>query len=106
MKVIVTRPRGQAQPLVGRIEELGFEVVECPLIEIIRTSDEPIDCAVRQQNPRVRHSIERYLWLGEKNAHHAADCSAVRKPWNRLRLPSRFEATALIPAAFAALRTS
>ena len=45
MKVIVTRPRAQAQPLVGRIEELGHEVVECPLIEIIRTSDEPIDCA-------------------------------------------------------------
>jgi uroporphyrinogen III methyltransferase / synthase len=45
MKVIVTRPRTQAQPLVGRIEQLGYEVVECPLIEIIRTSDEPIDCA-------------------------------------------------------------
>jgi uroporphyrinogen III methyltransferase / synthase len=45
MKVIVTRPRAQAQPLVGRIEELGHEVVECPLIEIVHTSDEPIDCA-------------------------------------------------------------
>ncbi|HUY72567.1 MAG TPA: uroporphyrinogen-III synthase [Gaiellaceae bacterium] len=44
MKVIVTRPRAQAQPLVGRIEELGFEAVECPLIEITRTSDDPIDC--------------------------------------------------------------
>ncbi len=45
MKVIVTRPRAQAQPLVGRIEALGHDVVECPLIEVIRTSDEPIDCA-------------------------------------------------------------
>jgi uroporphyrinogen-III synthase len=45
MKVIVTRPRGQAQPLVGRLEALGVEVVECPLIEIERTSDEPIDAA-------------------------------------------------------------
>jgi uroporphyrinogen III methyltransferase/synthase len=45
VKVIVTRPRAQAQPLAGRIEELGHEVVECPLIEIIRTSDDPIDCA-------------------------------------------------------------
>ncbi len=45
MKVIVTRPRAQAQPLVGRIEQLGHEAVECPLIEIVRTSDEPIDCA-------------------------------------------------------------
>jgi uroporphyrinogen-III synthase len=45
VKVIVTRPRAQAQPLVGRLEELGLDVVECPLIEIVRTSDEPIDCA-------------------------------------------------------------
>jgi uroporphyrinogen-III synthase len=45
MKVIVTRPRAQAGPLVTRLEALGFEVVECPLIEIERTSDEPIDCA-------------------------------------------------------------
>src|SRR4029077_959607 len=45
VKVIVTRPRAQAQPLAGRIEELGYEVVECPLIEIIRTSGAPIDCS-------------------------------------------------------------
>jgi uroporphyrinogen-III synthase len=41
--VIVTRPRDQAGPLVARLEALGHEVVECPLIEIVRTSDEPID---------------------------------------------------------------
>lgn len=45
MKVIVTRPRAQSGPLVGRLEALGYEVVECPLIEIERTSDEPIDCS-------------------------------------------------------------
>ncbi len=45
MKVIVTRPRDQARPVVERIEALGHEVVECPLIEIERTSDEPIDAA-------------------------------------------------------------
>jgi uroporphyrinogen III methyltransferase/synthase len=43
--VIVTRPRAQAQPLVERLEARGHEVVECPLIEIVRTSDDPIDCA-------------------------------------------------------------
>jgi uroporphyrinogen-III synthase len=43
--VIVTRPRAQAGPLVGRLEALGCEVVECPLIEIERTSDEPIDAS-------------------------------------------------------------
>jgi uroporphyrinogen-III synthase len=45
MKVIVTRPRSQARPLVTALEALGAEVVECPLIEIERTSDDPIDGA-------------------------------------------------------------
>ena len=45
MRVIVTRPKAQAEPLVGRLEELGVDVVECPLIEIERTSDEPVECA-------------------------------------------------------------
>ena len=43
MKVVVTRPRAQAGPLVERLEALGHEVVECPLIEIVPTGDEPID---------------------------------------------------------------
>ena len=34
MKVIVTRPREQAGLLVARLEELGHDVVECPLIRI------------------------------------------------------------------------
>jgi len=45
VRVIVTRPRAQARPLVERLEALGHEVVECPLIEIERTSDAPIDAA-------------------------------------------------------------
>jgi uroporphyrinogen-III synthase len=45
MKVIVTRPRDQAGPLVARVEALGHEVVECPLIEIEPVSDEPIDAS-------------------------------------------------------------
>jgi uroporphyrinogen-III synthase len=45
MKAIVTRPRAQARPLVERLEAAGLDVVECPLIEIERTSDEPIDAA-------------------------------------------------------------
>jgi uroporphyrinogen-III synthase len=43
VKVVVTRPRDQAGPLVSRLEGLGHEVIECPLIEIERTSDDPID---------------------------------------------------------------
>jgi len=45
VKVIVTRPRAQAGPLVARLEALGADVVECPLIEVERTSDEPVDAS-------------------------------------------------------------
>jgi len=45
VRVIVTRPRAQAGPLVAALERLGTQGVECPLIEIERTSDEPIDAA-------------------------------------------------------------
>jgi uroporphyrinogen-III synthase len=45
VKVIVTRPRAQARPLVEALEAIGAEVVECPLIEIERTSDEAVDAA-------------------------------------------------------------
>jgi uroporphyrinogen-III synthase len=45
VRVIVTRPRDQARPLVERLEALGAQVVECPLVQIERTSDEPVDGA-------------------------------------------------------------
>ncbi len=44
-RVIVTRPRAQARRLVERIEALGAVVVECPLIEVERSSEEPIDAS-------------------------------------------------------------
>ena len=43
MRVIVTRPRAQADELVRRIEELGHEVVLCPVIAIEPLGDEPVD---------------------------------------------------------------
>jgi uroporphyrinogen III methyltransferase/synthase len=42
-RVIVTRPRAQAGPLVERLEARGHEVVACPLIEIEALPAEPID---------------------------------------------------------------
>lgn len=45
MRAIVTRPRAQAGPLVAALEAIGADVVECPLIEIERTSDEAVDAA-------------------------------------------------------------
>ncbi|HUK97060.1 MAG TPA: uroporphyrinogen-III synthase [Gaiellaceae bacterium] len=43
MKVMVTRPRGQADGLVARLRSLSVEVVECPLIEIEPLSADPFD---------------------------------------------------------------
>ena len=43
MKVVVTRPKAQAGPLVERLEALGHEVVACPLIEIVPIEDGPVE---------------------------------------------------------------
>lgn len=42
MKVIVTRPRDQSGPLVERLEQLGLDVVACPLI-VIEPFDDPVE---------------------------------------------------------------
>ena len=49
MKIVVTRPRDQVGPLARRLEQLGHEVVECPLIEI-----EPLGEPV---------SVDGYEWV-------------------------------------------
>jgi uroporphyrinogen-III synthase len=49
VRIVVTRPREQAGPLVGRLEALGHEIVECPLIEI-----EPLEGPVE---------VEGYEWV-------------------------------------------
>ena len=49
MKIVVTRPRDQVGPLARRLEQLGYEVVECPLIEI-----EPLGEPV---------SVDGYEWV-------------------------------------------
>lgn len=43
MRIVVTRPDGQELDLVARLEELGHDVVHCPLIAIEAFGDEPID---------------------------------------------------------------
>jgi uroporphyrinogen-III synthase len=43
LRVIVTRPREQAGPLVERIEALGLEVAVCPLIELEPTGSDELD---------------------------------------------------------------
>jgi len=43
VKVVVTRPRGQEEELARGLEELGHEVVHCPLIELEPLGDDPVD---------------------------------------------------------------
>jgi uroporphyrinogen-III synthase len=43
MRVLVTRPRGQAEPLAAALRERGFEPVFCPLIETVPIEDGPVD---------------------------------------------------------------
>ena len=59
MKVVVTRPRAQAGPLVERLEQQGHEVVECPLIEVEPT-DEPVE-------------VEGYDWVIVTSPNGAAE---------------------------------
>jgi uroporphyrinogen-III synthase len=51
VKIVVTRARDQAEPLVERLEALGHEVVSCPLIEI-----EPLD-------PDAPLDVVSYDWV-------------------------------------------
>ncbi len=60
VRVIVTRPEGQADELVARLAEAGHEVVLCPLIRIQPLGDEPIDAG-------------GYDWLVVTSANGAAE---------------------------------
>lgn len=75
----MTRPRDQAGPLVARLEELGHEVVACPLIEI-EPFDEPVDVdgydwvivtspnAARELVVRARGELPRVAAVGPGTA--------------------------------------
>jgi uroporphyrinogen-III synthase len=43
LRVIVTRAREQLEPLAGRLEALGYDVVRCPLIELQPIGPERLD---------------------------------------------------------------
>src|SRR3954447_5865148 len=43
LRVIVTRAREQLEPFASRLEELGLEVVRCPLIELLPIGPDRVD---------------------------------------------------------------
>jgi len=72
VKVIVTRPRDQAGPLVDRLEALGHEVVACPLIEIDPFGPEQID-------------VSGYDWVVVTSPNGARELvRRARGPWPRV----------------------
>ena len=72
MKVVVTRPRDQAGPLVERLEALGHEVVACPLIEIEPSGPAEID-------------LTGYDWLIVTSPNGARELARrARRPWPKV----------------------
>jgi uroporphyrinogen III methyltransferase/synthase len=84
LRVIVTRARGQLEPLAARIEALGHEVVRCPLIELEPVGPDRID-------------VDGYDWVVVTSAYGA------RELLRRARGPLPAVA-AIGPATAAALR--
>lgn len=80
MKVVVTRPAAQADELARRLEELGHEVVRCPLIEIEPLGDAPVDVsgydwvvvtsanAARELRRRLQGTPKRVAAIGRATA--------------------------------------
>jgi uroporphyrinogen-III synthase len=84
VRVVVTRAEAQAEPIVGRLEALGHEVVRCPLIRVEPLGDEPLD-------------LGRYEWVVVTSP-NGADELARRI----VRAPQHF--AAIGPATAEALR--
>ena len=65
LKVLVTRPREQAPPLIDALVALGFEVVAEPLIQVESLSDDPIDVrdydCVIVTSPNGAHELARRM---------------------------------------------
>jgi uroporphyrinogen-III synthase len=63
MRVIVTRPQAQAEPLLNALRAQGFEPIECPVIATEPIDDGPID-------------VTGYEWVIVTSANGAAELGA------------------------------
>jgi uroporphyrinogen-III synthase len=80
MRVIVTRPSRQAEPLMAALRARDFEPVACPLIEIEPIDDGPID-------------VSGYDWIIVTSANGAAEL-ALRRGGELPRVAAVGESTA------------
>ena len=95
MRVVVTRPRGQEAELVTRLEQLGHDVVHCPLLEIEPLGDEPIDVegydwvvvtspnGARELLRRIRGPLPRVAAIGAPRLMRSA--TPISSPASRRR---------------------
>ena len=91
MRLIVTRPAGQEQELIARLEALGHDVVHCPLIRIESLSDDPIDVAeydwvivtspngARELRRRARGTMPRVAAIGKATAEAIGNADLVAR---------------------------
>src|SRR5439155_24784623 len=86
MRVIVTRPRTQAEPLLTALRAEGFEPIACPVIETETIADGPID-------------VTGYDWVIVTSANGAAELGA-RHVGELPRVAAVGEATAAALTAF------
>lgn len=63
MRVIVTRPQAQAEPLLNALRERGFEPIACPVIATEPIDDGPID-------------VTGYEWVIVTSANGASELAA------------------------------
>ena len=87
LHVIVTRAAQQIEPLAGRIEELGHDVVRCPLIELEPTGPDAVD-------------LEGYDWVIVTSAYGARELARRgRGAWPRVAAIGPGTAAALLEGA-------
>src|SRR5512133_2693439 len=67
MRVIVTRPRAQAEPLLNALRSEGFEPIACPVIATETIDDGPIDAT-------------GYDWVIVTSPNGAAELAALHTP--------------------------
>jgi uroporphyrinogen III methyltransferase/synthase len=93
-RIVVTRPREQAEPLAAALERLGADVAVVPLISIDPVADV-------EQLKASMHGLHRYDWLVVTSANGVAALA----PWVGLEWLARTAQVAAVgPVTAAALR--
>ena len=71
MRVVVTRPQGQAQPLIQAIEQQGVETVALPLLEIKPFSPQASEARVIVEKIQHLHHYQHLIFVST----NAIDCA-------------------------------